>query len=267
MKAKNILILTACAFCCGCSTVNSHVITGGYSPYGVYSGVHMDVNELANTNSTYSKYASIDLPFSFVGDTLILPYDLLCLPSYFYYRNPRDPGPPSYPSFTNTVSISDEALSNALAYYILVDDGSPPRFTGRIRSEPSVVITNIVSFAVNLSTDYLIQPDQDGIYGNGSSVISITLSGEDAQRVDQLIQATQTKHDLLLMLDHKPLAQAHIGLLYSPSFQVSKSSRRKTIYLPLREDQNILEISNALRTLGGTCRNFPKGRVSVRQWQ
>jgi len=61
----------------GCGTLRNHVALGDDGgearPYG---GVLWDVDQSLQTSHTTSQMFLLDVPFSFVGDTLLLPYDL-----------------------------------------------------------------------------------------------------------------------------------------------------------------------------------------------
>ena len=75
VKTGNIFIFILYAFCSGCGTVSSHVPTGVPDrevPFGLYNGVRWDYH--------YGGWYNLDYPFSFVGDTLFLPFDLASIP-------------------------------------------------------------------------------------------------------------------------------------------------------------------------------------------
>lgn len=75
---KNVLIkLTMCSamiLLCGCSSVMSH--TGGKE--GIYPGTRASANMLADddTNWGTKSLVVLDMPFTAVIDTLLLPWDL-----------------------------------------------------------------------------------------------------------------------------------------------------------------------------------------------
>jgi len=80
MRHLLIIPLFALFLCSGCATIISHTADrdpGGWSLHGegVYQGVRLD-----GAGMGYSGYliipCLIDLPLSFAGDTLVLPYDL-----------------------------------------------------------------------------------------------------------------------------------------------------------------------------------------------
>jgi uncharacterized protein YceK len=89
MKALIITtVMLSLVFCGGCSTVIRHCgdpgsdmnILGGT---GVYRGVRMDSSLVGSKDSSapFRVYGLIDFPFSAVGDTVILPYDLFTINS------------------------------------------------------------------------------------------------------------------------------------------------------------------------------------------
>jgi uncharacterized protein YceK len=70
-------LLSLAALCCGgCSSIGSRVIGGGY-----FSGVRSDAAMIAARETfdpserVHPVLASLDMPFSFVGDLLFFPYD------------------------------------------------------------------------------------------------------------------------------------------------------------------------------------------------
>jgi uncharacterized protein YceK len=71
------------AFCClcpvsgtGCSAIGTRIVGGGY-----FSGVRGDAAMIGDRESidpssrVHPAFAVVDMPFSFVGDILFLPYD------------------------------------------------------------------------------------------------------------------------------------------------------------------------------------------------
>ncbi|MBC3375878.1 YceK/YidQ family lipoprotein [Pseudomonas sp. SWRI92] len=68
----------------GCATANETFGTGGLCGVSPYCGVYFDYQILKEAvtedNSTFASafapFAAIDLPLSFVADTLILPYTI-----------------------------------------------------------------------------------------------------------------------------------------------------------------------------------------------
>lgn len=79
MKKLLLPVAAGCAFMAsGCSSVMSH--TGDYQGY--YSGSKSDVRMIGSQDTSWAMtpLLAIDLPFSAVMDTLLLPYD-------YYHRN------------------------------------------------------------------------------------------------------------------------------------------------------------------------------------
>jgi uncharacterized protein YceK len=70
------LILVCVVSCCGCSAIGTRVVGGGY-----FSGVRGDATMIADRQSVdplsrvHPALAALDMPFSFIGDVLFLPYD------------------------------------------------------------------------------------------------------------------------------------------------------------------------------------------------
>jgi len=167
-------------------------------------------------------------------------------------------------SSTNTLSsISDEVLSNSLSYYVvhknIVENGryiNSTDFltTGYIRPKPDVLITNIKSFSINLPNDVLNKdwPRPNFHFANTDkqepySAFSITLFTKDAQKVARLEWANNGGNDLLFMLGNKPLAANYLSTGKFDKIPIPTNSQ--TIYLPLREHQDIHEIEQALQKL------------------
>lgn len=165
-------------------------------------------------------------------------------------------------SSTNTLSrMSDAVLSNSLTYYVvreqMVEGGrfiDTPDFpgVGYIRPEPDSIIMQIQSFSTNIGKDLL--------YGNWhvmgipaeqswASGFSITLFKEDAIKVAELNRKNIAKRDLLYMLGNQPLAQCYMAMNASDSASIQLPTGPQTIYLPLRNHQNLQEINKALQKL------------------
>lgn len=69
------LVLSSGIFClCGCSSIMSH--SGGKE--GIYSGTRANTEMLGDPETSWAikPFAAIDLPFSAVMDTVLLPWDL-----------------------------------------------------------------------------------------------------------------------------------------------------------------------------------------------
>jgi uncharacterized protein YceK len=81
MKSVLLPIVTGCAFLSvsGCSSVMSH--TGGHQGY--YPGTRADVSMISSDDTSWAMtpLLIVDLPFSALLDTLLLPYD--------YYRQDK----------------------------------------------------------------------------------------------------------------------------------------------------------------------------------
>lgn len=81
MKSVLLPLVTGCAFLSvsGCSSVMSH--TGGHQGY--YPGTRADVSMISSDDTSWAMtpLLIIDLPFSALLDTLLLPYD--------YYRQDK----------------------------------------------------------------------------------------------------------------------------------------------------------------------------------
>lgn len=168
-----------------------------------------------------------------------------------------------YPPFTNSITaVSDEVLSNSLAYYVVFKDVMPnghkvdwPDFgdAAYIHAIPEVLITNIMSFSLNLPKGILYEASQRSqhvrwnMHEEPVSAFSIILFAKDAKNVARLEQAYQTSHDFLFMLNNKPLAGTYLFCVYDPT--IHPSFGPQAIYLPMRQSQDILEVSNALRRL------------------
>jgi hypothetical protein len=159
--------------------------------------------------------------------------------------------------------VADEVLSNSLSYYVvhknIVENGryiNSTDFltTGYIRPKPDVLITNIKSFSINLPNDVLNKdwPRPNFHFANTDkqepySAFSITLFTKDAQKVARLEWANNGGNDLLFMLGNKPLAANYLSTGKFDKIPIPTNSQ--TIYLPLREHQDIHEIEQALQKL------------------
>ncbi|KAA8727042.1 uncharacterized protein YceK [Ewingella americana] len=81
MKSVLLPLVTGCAFLSvsGCSSVMSH--TGGHQGY--YPGTRADVSMISSEDTSWAMtpLLIVDLPFSALLDTLLLPYD--------YYRQDK----------------------------------------------------------------------------------------------------------------------------------------------------------------------------------
>lgn len=81
MKSALLPLVTGCAFLSvsGCSSVMSH--TGGHQGY--YPGTRADVSMIKSEDTSWAMtpLLIVDLPFSALLDTLLLPYD--------YYRQDK----------------------------------------------------------------------------------------------------------------------------------------------------------------------------------
>ncbi|QMV49923.1 YceK/YidQ family lipoprotein [Ewingella americana] len=81
MKSVLLPLVTGCAFLSvsGCSSVMSH--TGGHQGY--YPGTRADVSMISSDDTSWAMtpLLIVDLPFSALLDTLLLPYD--------YYRQDK----------------------------------------------------------------------------------------------------------------------------------------------------------------------------------
>lgn len=82
MKTVLLPLVTGCAFlsASGCSSVMSH--TGGHQGY--YPGARADVEMMKSDDTSWAMtpLLIVDLPFSALLDTLLLPYD--------YYRQGKE---------------------------------------------------------------------------------------------------------------------------------------------------------------------------------
>jgi len=82
MKNKSLFGFIPLMFCLSCSTFVTHTYTGhNYDPpapipsYGVYRGVRFDARCISGVDASVE--GAVDMPFSAVGDTLLLPYDIV----------------------------------------------------------------------------------------------------------------------------------------------------------------------------------------------
>jgi uncharacterized protein YceK len=73
--AQLAFIFIISIFCSGCGTIETHGLQHNDSEvnFGVYNGVRWDCHN--------ADWWLLDLPFSFAGDTLFLPYDAAVLAS------------------------------------------------------------------------------------------------------------------------------------------------------------------------------------------
>jgi len=73
----DLLLLAAIVSTEGCGTLRNHVALGGdggeSQPYG---GVLWDLDQSIQTSHDAQNMFLLDAPFSFLVDTLLLPYDL-----------------------------------------------------------------------------------------------------------------------------------------------------------------------------------------------
>ena len=75
MKLQKLLSIILLAFIMsGCVSVFERSSNNGRYTYA-YTGVRSDLDELSNKDSLISPLIIIDLPFSFVLDTVLLPVD------------------------------------------------------------------------------------------------------------------------------------------------------------------------------------------------
>jgi len=72
-----LLLLAAIVSTEGCGTLRNHVAInddgGEARPYG---GARWDIDQALQTSHELQQMFLLDAPFSFLGDTLLLPYDL-----------------------------------------------------------------------------------------------------------------------------------------------------------------------------------------------
>ena len=84
LKIVAILLLVLC-FCGGCGTITTQHTTSPGDwvgvPSGVYRGVRFDGYIIAGAGwpAGLKVLSVVDIPFSAVGDTIVLPYDLATL--------------------------------------------------------------------------------------------------------------------------------------------------------------------------------------------
>ncbi len=83
MKYKNIIILFICLFNFACSSIKTHHVAVGHP----YSGTEDSVKNFPCRTVNSMNYAMLtfpfvllDMPFSFVLDTVLLPVDLVVSP-------------------------------------------------------------------------------------------------------------------------------------------------------------------------------------------
>ncbi len=83
MKYKNSIFLLMCFFNFSCSTITTHNVTFGHP----YSGTEDAVKNFPCRTVNSTNYALLnfpfvvlDMPFSFVLDTVLLPVDILVTP-------------------------------------------------------------------------------------------------------------------------------------------------------------------------------------------
>ena len=83
MRLELVALLVCVALCSGCSTVVSHALSKGPPPF--YAGTWLDSHMIKDAGGEAASdggaallltYGVIDFPFSLVGDTICLPYDL-----------------------------------------------------------------------------------------------------------------------------------------------------------------------------------------------
>ena len=83
MRLERVAVFMCLALCSGCSTVVSHSLSKGPPP--VYAGTWLNSHVIKDAGSEAASdgaaalvfaYGVIDFPFSLVGDTICLPYDL-----------------------------------------------------------------------------------------------------------------------------------------------------------------------------------------------
>jgi uncharacterized protein YceK len=77
-----IAFIVTGVFAASCSTANKHLFEPNSNP--VYGGTRDDCHNIAHNDSKGEPagvhvWAAVDLPFSFVADTLLLPFDLIHL--------------------------------------------------------------------------------------------------------------------------------------------------------------------------------------------
>ncbi len=157
--------------------------------------------------------------------------------------------------------ITEEVSSNSLTYFIvwnkMVENGRPidtvdfPKI-GYIRPKPDLVITRIQSYTTNVAKDFLYMnwhvigmPD-DQPFASG---FSITLFQEDAKKIAELERKQIRSRNLLFMLGDKPLAETYMATDAGSADSIPIPIGPQTIYLPLRNHQNIQEINDALKKL------------------
>ena len=67
----SVLSLLSLVFCAGCGTLLIHSRGTMFETGGVYRGVRLDCEAIA-----WTPVAILDVPFSGIADTILLPYDL-----------------------------------------------------------------------------------------------------------------------------------------------------------------------------------------------
>jgi uncharacterized protein YceK len=76
MRFLRTLLLICALSCAGCSAIGRRVVGGGY-----FCGVRGDAAMISDRESIdpssriHPAMAALDMPFSFIGDVLFLPYD------------------------------------------------------------------------------------------------------------------------------------------------------------------------------------------------
>jgi hypothetical protein len=188
----------------------------------------------------------------------------LKLPSWAGNELELEPLSPSIPArkTANTNSNALEGIQlNSLEYYVIRDnmveggrfiDSTDFPSVGYIRPVPNIVITHIQSFSTNIATDSLYDnwhvigmPDNQRM----ATGFSITLYQTDAVKIAELERQNIAQHNLLFTLANKPLAETYMAKDAGYSDSVLIPTGPQTLYFPLRNDQNIQEINDALKKL------------------
>jgi hypothetical protein len=157
--------------------------------------------------------------------------------------------------------VNQEVLSNSLTYCViygdkvengrLIDTTDFPK-VGYLRPKPEVIITHIQSFSTNVTKDLLydnwhvIGIPEDQRWASG---FSITLFQADAKKVAELERKCIRSRNLIFMLDNKPLAETYMAKDAGSADSIPIPTEPQTLYLPLRNRQDIQEINDALKKL------------------
>jgi hypothetical protein len=154
--------------------------------------------------------------------------------------------------------IADDVFSNSLKYYFihenqvengrLIDTTDFPKI-GSIRPYPDLTISRIKSFSMNEEGGdiwHVIDLPENQHVKRG---FSITLFQNDAKKVAEMDRKCIRSSNLLYILGDQPLAETYMKTDADSADSITIPTGPQTIYLPLRNNQDSQEISNALQKL------------------